>query len=394
MADEKLSNILSKGSYGWNEWRHENPNVMVDLHKTNLLKGKLFDKANFSSVDLSEADLSGADLTYSNFTYANLSGANLSKTYLHGAHLSHTILYKADLREANFSQAELTEADFREANFSGANFSGTNLHGADLRGANLQNVNLSGVDLRHAKLSSADLTGADLSGSVLVRTDLRGAILTNCNIYGIAVWDIKLEGAKQDNLVITPQDQAIITVDNLKIAQFIYLLLNNAEIREAIDTIAKKAVLILGRFTPERKSILDALRDELRTLDFLPIVFDFERPTERDFTETIMTLAGLSSFIIADITNPKSSPLELQATVPNYMIPFVPIIQEGEHPFSMFVNLQQRYNWVLDVRDYDTTSKLIQFLEQDIVKPALEKRNELLAKKVEELRIRHIGDPS
>ena len=27
-------------------------------------------------------------------------------------------------------------------------------------------------------------------------------------------------------------------------------------------------------------------------------------------------LAGLSKFVIADITNPKSSPLELQATVP------------------------------------------------------------------------------
>jgi hypothetical protein len=32
----------------------------------------------------------------------------------------------------------------------------------------------------------------------------------------------------------------------------------------------------------------------------------------------------LSRFIIADITNPRSSPLELQATMPDYMIPFVP----------------------------------------------------------------------
>jgi hypothetical protein len=29
-------------------------------------------------------------------------------------------------------------------------------------------------------------------------------------------------------------------------------------------------------------------------------------------------LAGLSCFVIADITNPRSAPLELQATVPNY----------------------------------------------------------------------------
>jgi hypothetical protein len=156
--------------------------------------------------------------------------------------------------------------------------------------------------------------------------------------------------------------------------------------------ILEQGVLILGRFSQERKLVLDALREKLRTLNFLPIVFDFERPTEQDFTETIMTLAGLSCFIIADITNPKSSPLELQATVPDYMIPFVPLIQEGEQPFSMFQDLRRKYDWVLDTLVYDTPSNLIKGLERAVVTPALEKRAELLAKKVEQLRTRHIGD--
>src|SRR6516165_5760466 len=39
------------------------------------------------------------------------------------------------------------------------------------------------------------------------------------------------------------------------------------------------------------------------------MMFDFDRPTQRDFTETIKVLAGLSPFIIADITNRASSPL-------------------------------------------------------------------------------------
>ena len=127
-------------------------------------------------------------------------------------------------------------------------------------------------------------------------------------------------------------------------------------------------------------------------MNFLPIVFDFERSKERDFTETIITLAGLSCFIIADITNPKSSPLELQATVPNYMVPFVPIIQEGEQPFSMFRDLKGKYDWVLDILVYDTPSNLIRGLERAIVKPALEMRDELLSRKVEQLRMRHIED--
>ena len=46
----------------------------------------------------------------------------------------------------------------------------------------------------------------------------------------------------------------------------------------------------LGRFTPERKTVLDALRDELRQRNYLPIVFDFEKPASRDLTETISTL--------------------------------------------------------------------------------------------------------
>jgi hypothetical protein len=91
--------------------------------------------------------------------------------------------------------------------------------------------------------------------------------------------------------------------------------------------------LILGRFT-ERKDVLEAIKKEVSRLDLLPIVFDFERPTDRDLTETIMTLAGLSRFIVADITAPKSVPLESHATVPNYMVPFVPLIQDGEKPFS------------------------------------------------------------
>jgi hypothetical protein len=45
---------------------------------------------------------------------------------------------------------------------------------------------------------------------------------------------------------------------------FVYLLLDKERIRNIIDTITGKVVLILGRFTDERKAVLDALRDELR----------------------------------------------------------------------------------------------------------------------------------
>jgi hypothetical protein len=160
----------------------------------------------------------------------------------------------------------------------------------------------------------------------------------------------------------------------------------NPKIRRVIDTITSRAVLILGRFTPERKVILDGIREELRKRDWVPILFDFDRPTQRDFTETVLTLAGMARFVIADISNPKSSPLELQATVPNYMIPFVPILQVGETPFAMFVDLKQKYDqWVLDLLRYDTLENLRLAFEPAIIVPALEKHAELAGRKAQTL---------
>jgi hypothetical protein len=71
----------------------------------------------------------------------------------------------------------------------------------------------------------------------------------------------------------------------------------------------------------------------------------------------------------ADITNPASSPLELQAIMPDYMIPFVPIIQQGEKPFSMFQDLNQKYGaWVLKVLEYDSADNLIEVLGDAVVR--------------------------
>ena len=95
-------------------------------------------------------------------------------------------------------------------------------------------------------------------------------------------------------------------MDHLEVAQFIYLIRNNRKVSDVIDAITSKVVLILGRFTLGRKITLDALRDARRSHNYLPIVFDLEKPTNRDFTETVSTLAHLARFIIADLTDPKA----------------------------------------------------------------------------------------
>lgn len=67
----------------------------------------------------------------------------------------------------------------------------------------------------------------------------------------------------QTNLRMTPGTESAITVDNLEVAQFLYLLVHNQKICAVLDTITSKVVLILGRFG-EHKVILDALREALR----------------------------------------------------------------------------------------------------------------------------------
>jgi len=296
-----------------------------------------------------------------------------------------------DLSDANLSEARLVEANLIKANLIKANLGSVNLVEANLSGADLRGANLDGAHLEAANLSGADLSGADLQCCPLVDTNLTNADITGCYVWGVSAWGVKLEGTKQQNLFITRYDEPSVTVDNIEVAQFVHLLLHNEKIRDIIDTVGKKGVLLLGRFTEGRMEILERLREKLRSLGFVPMVFNFDKPETKDFTETVRLLANLSKFVIVDITNPRSTPLELQAAVPDYMIPFAPILQEGEEPFAMLVDLQNKYDWVLQpIFSYPSVERLIEGLEDKIVRPAEAKFNELQARRTKQLRVESV----
>lgn len=186
-----------------------------------------------------------------------------------------------------------------------------------------------------------------------------------------------MDGAVQRNLIISDVEEPIITVDNLEVAQFIYLLLNNQRIRDVINTITAKAVLILGRFTPERKAVLDGIREELRTRDYLPILFDFEQPSRRNLTETVSALAHLSCFVIADITDAKSIPQELQRIIPDLpSLPVQPLILDTQYEYGMFKDFFD-YPWVLTPYRYHDIETLLKSLEENVIGPAVAKTKEI-----------------
>ena len=399
MANDDHIALLMKGSTAWNAWRDENPNIFPDLTKADLRGAFLFSAhlneadlrgALLREADLRGADLSGADLSEANLRWADLRGANLSEAdlreadlsgaNLRGAHLSEANLREADLSGANLSEADLREADLREAdlreadlrgaNLRGAHLSEADLSGADLREADLRGADLSGADLSEADLREADLREADLQVSILVNTNLTAANLTGCRIYGVSAWSLKLERTKQLNLVITSRNEPEITVDNIEVAQFVYLLLHNEKIRDVIDTITSKAVLILGRFTQERKPVLEALREKLRQRKYLPILFDFEKPRSRNTDETITLLARMARFVVADISDAKSVLQELRAIVPDLpSVPVQPIILAMQEEPGMF-DFYRNFRSFLNVHRYASQEQLIADLGEKVIRPA------------------------
>jgi uncharacterized protein YjbI with pentapeptide repeats len=348
------------------------------LVRTNL-SGANFTGADFSLADLTEANLRNANFFKAAFCGARLTGADLSSAHLADANFDGAFLDDARLTDAKLYNTSLTKADLTRAVLSGADLAYADLTQANLSDANCAGANLQGTLLFGSNCSGANLRDAVLLNSVAIQTDFTCADLTGCRVYGLSAWDVKLEQATQTKLVIT-REEPHVHVDDLEVAQFIYLLLHRQKLRNVLTTLGERTVLILGRFT-ERKALLEGIADKLRTLGYLPIVFDFERPTDRDLTETVKVLAGLSLFVVADITNPRSVPLELQATVPDYMVPFVTLVERGQPAFGMFDDLPRKYDWALPPLEYNTADSLLAAFEKKVVAPALEKLGEVRRRK-------------
>ena len=107
------------------------------------------------------------------------------------------------------------------------------------------------------------------------------------------------------------------------------------------------------------------------------IMFDFEPSENRDLTETVSTIAHLSRFVIADLTNPRSIPQELTRIVPNLpSVAVQPIIRAPQDPYAMFGDLL-RYPWVLKPYRYRSNESLLADLEKRVVGPAEAKAEKL-----------------
>jgi hypothetical protein len=99
-------------------------------------------------------------------------------------------------------------------------------------------------------------------------------------------------------------------------------------------------------------------------------LFDFDKPSNRDLTETISTLAHIAKFVIADITDAKSIPQELGRIIPNLpSVPIQPLLHTSSQEYAMFEHFK-KYPWVLEIYLYNNIEDLSSSLSDNVIAPA------------------------
>lgn len=339
--------LLRGGVAEWNEWKRLRPGHLLWTYPD----------VDLSEAGLQGANLQGADLAGVNLRSANLAGASLAEASLARADLEFTNIDGADFSGANLNRARLAGASGFEANFSSAYGVKARFTGGKFGSARFDFADLRGADFTESACRSADFTGACLLSANFERADI-----SDSRVYGAAAWEMKLDGCIQRNLVVTPRTGPMITVDDLQIAQFVFLLLDNDRLRRTIGVAASKLVLLLGRFADGRRHLLDALAGALRERDLTPVICDFK--TEgRTVTETVTLLAHVANFVIADITDARSVPHELAAIVPHLpSVKVQPILRAGSNAYAMLDDLN-RYPWFLPVFEYQDAGDLLKNLD-------------------------------
>jgi len=353
-------------------------------------------------------DLRRAKLDRANLERADLAGVHLERASLTGAHvryanLSNVHAERVDLSGADFRGATLAQGDFRHATARpgtsglGTSFIHGNLRGANFTGATLDEARFSSANLTEARFDHAEMRGALLDDAILDSTSLIGTKLGGAHVYGTFIRRVKTDETTDqtalflDVHVVWERDRPrrrrpsrsgldlieFTEVNDIRLAQFHDIVDEAGSVGKLLAATTRRVVLILGRFLPRQKRVLEALAEALRARGKIAVIFDFPSPDNREISDTVRFIAGMAQFIVVDMTKASSVPLELQATIPELMIPVVPIVQSGHPIFSMFADLQRRYFWIQRPVSYESVKQLVAHVDEAIIIPAQEAEREI-----------------
>lgn len=280
-----------------------------------------------------------------------------------GKHFFQISIYSAFAEGMTFENATFNHVLFEEGDFSRVNF-----------------IN---CEFTNVKFNKTILTDSNFDGAVFINCSLNRVNLTNSIftvkqisqtvIYGISAWDIVTsEDSIQNELVIEKtydlysdiiqSGRIPMMVDNIELAQFIYYLSNHKKIRDTLNILNNKGVLILGRFADGGLERLHKVREWFAARNYIPMIFDFEHLESMDRTETIVTMGGLSKIVLADVSG-SSVPHELHAILINFLKPVIAFHEDK--PYSMMDDLVRK-NRFFQALAYEDMSGLIEQLPEKV----------------------------
>lgn len=279
-----------------------------------------------------------------NFSGMNLSGVSIHKAFAEGLNLRGAIFEGTHFEEGDFSRADFSGAKFRNTKFNKTILTGARFDGATFVNCNLNRVNLVGASF-HVKE------------------------ITETVVYGIAAWDLQTsDDMKQSRLVIERtyelysdlirQGKVPMMVDDIELAQFIYYLSNHKKMRDALNILNDRGVLLLGQFKDGGLERLYSIREWFQGKGYMAMIFDFARPDNLSLTETVVTMAGLSKFVVVDLSG-SSVPAELQAILSQIK---KPVLAFGD-PYALFPDLADQTS-VLTIEGDE--SNLLRSLEENL----------------------------
>ena len=205
--------------------------------------------------------------------------------------------------------------------------------------------------------------------------------MTDVKVFGISAWSVQTDVDTRQDLIVDIREtgsQTPLRAHDLKTAQLLALMLDGDGVRSFLDSVSSKLVLILGSFSPDEKPVLNALREHLMKHGYIAVTFDFERPLERDYAETVVVLAGLSRFVVADFTNAREVRAEVAQIKNQYKrVPIIPLGRKGASLPITMANSFSSEELALLVR-YEDIDDLVRLLVPSIIEPA-ESRAQLIA---------------
>jgi len=383
--------LRRRSPHFWNQWREQHPNAVPDLRGL-ILVGKFI-----RGLNLTRARLDGAIMERTDLAGVHLERASLKEASFRYADLSNVHAEKANLSGADFRGATLHQGDFRKTNcLNDTRFTLASLHEADFTGAKMTEANFSRANLTKACFDGADMTAATLSDAILDETSLLGTKLNGAQLNDTFIRRVKTnDKTEQRGLFVDvhviwerqPGNMIEFTqADDIHVAQFHNIVDEQGSIGKLLAATTKRVVLILGRFLPRRKRVLDRLADALRERGKIAVIFDFPSPEDREISDTVRFIAGMSQFIVVDLTKASSVPLELQATIPELMVPVLPIIQSGEPVFAMFSDLQRRYSWIQPTVSYKNAKQLVKYVDAAIIDRAKDAAEQIRKRRADAIR--------